>query len=223
MPRLDVWLTQQGLVSSRQVAKRIIKDGYVTVDGRLAKPSTKVKGTENILISKDASIYPIGYNKLKEIDRILGGYLISSGQRVLDIGSSAGGFIHYLSEKGAIVTGIEISQEFLPILRKIEKTSENVTIIQADAFTFQPSEICAINTLDILLIDVTTDLAGTIKLLDRYLPLLKHNGTIIVSFKSGNEIDVKTHLELLHSQISNEQFILLNPENQEIHLLAVRQ
>jgi 23S rRNA (cytidine1920-2'-O)/16S rRNA (cytidine1409-2'-O)-methyltransferase len=222
MPRLDLWLTQQGLVPSRQVAKRIIKDGHVTVDGRIGKPSTNVKGIEEILISKDASIYPIGYSKLKEIDRILGGHLVSSGQRALDIGSSAGGFIYYLSEKGAIVTGIEISQEFLPILREIERTNENVTIMEADAFTLQPIEICATKTLDILLIDVTTDLAGTIKLLERYLPLLKYNGTIISSFKSGNETDVKIHLEPLNTQLSNEQFIVLNPENQEIHLLAVR-
>ena len=189
MPRLDIWLTQQGLVPSRQVAKRIIKDGQVTVDGRIGKPSTNVKGTEEILISRDASIYPVGYDKLKEIDKIIEGNLVNSGDRALDIGSSAGGFIYYLSEKGAIVTGIEVSQEFIPTLRAIEREIKDVTIIHENAFTFLPGQICADKNLDLLLIDVTTELEGTVKLLERYLPLVKHNGTIIAAFKSNNEDD----------------------------------
>ena len=53
MPRLDVWLVENGHFSSRQVAKRAIKEGMVIVDGKQCKPSKKMSGDEEIVISPD--------------------------------------------------------------------------------------------------------------------------------------------------------------------------
>ena len=101
MPRLDVWLVENGHFSSRQVAKRAIKEGMVTIDGKPCKPSKKVSGDEDIRVSPDYADKPMGYHKLKEIDELLGGKLVTLPCIALDIGSSAGGFLAYLNDKGA--------------------------------------------------------------------------------------------------------------------------
>ena len=90
MPRLDVWLVETGQFSSRQTAKRAIKDGFVIVNGRKCKPSTQVSEKDTIeLLSTEADV-PQGYQKLKELDERLQGKLICDACTALDIGSSAG-------------------------------------------------------------------------------------------------------------------------------------
>jgi len=54
VPRLDVWLVEEGLFSSRQAAKRAIKDGLVSVNGIQVKPSKQVSGQEEIVVSSEA-------------------------------------------------------------------------------------------------------------------------------------------------------------------------
>ncbi len=223
MPRLDIWLTQTGQVPSRQVAKRIIKEGHVTIDGKIAKPSTFVKGTENIVLSDDISLYPIGYNKLKAIDTMLGGNLISADDVVLDIGSSAGGFLQYLLEKGAHIIGIEVSETFFEILKEIERNNKGITMLFEDAFTIETTKICKFEELDLVIIDVTTDLSGTTKLIEKYIPLLKHGGQVIAAFKTDKESDVHTQIQSFSDRLINRQVININQERQEIHLVAIRQ
>jgi len=82
MPRLDVWLVENGHFSSRQVAKRAIKEGMVTINGTQCKPSKQVSGKEDIKISSDFVDMPMGYHKLKEIDDIHALRLISVVLRV---------------------------------------------------------------------------------------------------------------------------------------------
>lgn len=88
--RLDEYLVSEGLVSSRTRAKRLIERGLVKVDGKTAaKPSQKVEyGRSVAVIGEDK---PEGYFKLKSIQEQSG--IIHEGDVVLDIGSSAGGFL----------------------------------------------------------------------------------------------------------------------------------
>ena len=62
MPRLDLWLVETGRFTSRQAAKRAIKDGLVLVNEKKCKPSKQVSEKDTIeLMSHDAD-FPLGFN-----------------------------------------------------------------------------------------------------------------------------------------------------------------
>lgn len=225
MPRLDVWLTEQKLFSSRQMAKRAIRDGGVTVDGKLTKPSTWISGKEEILVNDRASNAPQGYSKLMAIESTLDIQFVRPGILALDIGSSAGGFLTYLAEKGAKVTGLEFSQEFSIQLKEISETYPDVSVLMCDAFDVDPMIICGPNELDLLLVDVTTNPDSTITLTKRFTPLLKRGGMIVVAMKikpASEELHVLQD-KLTKLGYRDIQKIVLDQSRQEVHLIAIHQ
>ncbi|MFW9918172.1 MAG: S4 domain-containing protein [Candidatus Thorarchaeota archaeon] len=223
VPRLDIWLVEDGRFSSRQAAKRAIKEGHVTVDGRVAKPSKYVDGTEDIVVSEDAIDLPHGYRKLERIELILGRDLISQGGIALDIGSSAGGFLSYLATRQVMVTGIEVSDEFRPHLTEIVRRYENVSVLIADAFEIDPEIVCAKGALDLLLIDVTTDPDGTLKLVERYTPLLKDSGILVCAMKSRLNEEMRTQVTTeLGTDFDILHTVEMDDSLQEFHVIASR-
>lgn len=147
------------------------------------------------------------------------------GSYALDIGSSAGGFLSYLIEKGVSVTGIEISEEFSSQLEDIVTASDRASLIVADAFDVDPTVICDYGKLDTLLVDVTTEPSGTLALVNRFTPLLKCNGILFAAFKSRRKDDVE---EAVRSALENLgyreiQIIELEETRQEFHVLTIRQ
>jgi 23S rRNA (cytidine1920-2'-O)/16S rRNA (cytidine1409-2'-O)-methyltransferase len=225
MPRLDVWLTEQKLFSSRQVAKRAIRAGGVMVDGRIAKPSTWISGKEEVLVNDRASNTPQGYSKLMAIESALDIQFASPGILALDIGSSAGGFLIYLAEKGAKVIGLEFSDDFIVQLSEISETFPDVSILMCDAFDVDPMIVCDSNELDLLLIDVTTDPYNTITLTKRFTPLLKRGGMIVAALKikpTSEELHVLQD-KLAELGYKNIQKVVLDQSRQEVHLIAIHQ
>ena len=225
MPRLDVWLIEQGLFSSRQVAKRAIRAGGVTVNGKLAKPSTWISGKEEVLVNDRASNTPQGYSKLMAIESTLDIQLASPGILALDIGSSAGGFLTYLAEKGAKAIGLEYSEDFVVQLSKISETFPDVSVLMCDAFEVDPMIVCGPNELDLLLVDVTTNPDNTITLTKRFTPLLKRGGMIVAAMKvkpTSEELQVLQDklVELGYGEI---QKVVLDQSRQEVHLIATYQ
>ncbi len=92
--RLDEYLVSEGYIASRSRAQRYIERGLVKVDGVVAtKQSKKVAPGSRIEIAE--ADQPEGYFKLKGIQEQSG--LLHPGDAVLDIGSSAGGFLIYAS------------------------------------------------------------------------------------------------------------------------------
>ena len=221
MPRLDIWLVEEGKFSSRQAAKRAIKAGQVIVNGKPTKPSTQVKGHEIIEISQDASDLPVGYTKLKQLDNKSEIDLVKSGDLVLDIGSSAGGFLSYLAEKGATAIGIEVSKVFTNKLMAIIEGHPRLSLIMGDAFFINPFDICSEKELDLLLIDVTTDLQGTISLVERFSPLLKIGGKLVMALKV-KEIEPSLLDKISFLGYSKTQVYRLDKTRQEIHIIAFR-
>jgi 23S rRNA (cytidine1920-2'-O)/16S rRNA (cytidine1409-2'-O)-methyltransferase len=222
MPRLDVWLVETGRFSSRQAAKRAIKEGHVTVDGQPCKPSKHITGNESILIHTDLIDVPKGFHKLQRIDNILGEELVVDSCVALDIGSSAGGFLAYLGHKGATATGIEVSDRFTEELQKLVGSNPNLSIIFADAFELVPTSVMPEGSLDLLLIDVTTDLTGTLKLISKYRLLLKRGGRLIAAFKMENRVeDVLQVLSLVQDMGFNQaRSIYLDESLREVHVFA---
>ena len=222
MPRLDAWLVETGRFRSRQTAKRAIRDGLVTVDGKIAKPSTQVRGTEMVDLSRVSDVL-MGHDKLSCLDDILAGSLISPGDKALDIGSSAGGFLEYLLERGAITKGIEISVRFAGPLMQLASTRQNLSVVFADAFKIDPLTLFNVNELDLLLIDVTTTPEGTVILIERFSQLLKHGGRLIAAFKSK---PVPLAITMLADRVSELGYtdvhtMVLDDSRQEVHVTAI--
>jgi 23S rRNA (cytidine1920-2'-O)/16S rRNA (cytidine1409-2'-O)-methyltransferase len=223
MPRLDVRLVETGHFSSRQAAKRAIKDGLVTVNGRTCKPSTQVSEKDTIeLLSADADV-PQGFQKLKELDKRLQDKLVCSTCTALDIGSSAGGFLIYLAKKNVNVVGIEVSERFAEELHSIVERYPKVSVIFADAFEMDPAIITNEGQLDLLLVDVTTEPEGTLKLIERFSPLLKKEGRILAAFKSNHKSESLLSLKEYISQLGYKdiQEIVLDETRQEVHITAL--
>jgi 23S rRNA (cytidine1920-2'-O)/16S rRNA (cytidine1409-2'-O)-methyltransferase len=223
MPRLDVWLVETDQFSSRQAAKRAIKNGLVIVNGRKCKPSTQVSEKDKIeLLSTEVDV-PQGFQKLKELDKRLEDKLVCSDCTALDIGSSAGGFLIYLAEKGATVVGIEISERFAEELHTIVEKYPRTSVIFADAFDMDPTVVTSHGQLNLLLVDVTTEPEGTLKLIEKFTPLLKKEGRMLAAFKSDHKAGTLATLKDEISQLGYEQIqeIILDETRQEIHITAI--
>jgi len=221
MARLDIWLVENGHFSSRQVAKRAIKEGMVTVNGMQCKPSKQVSGKEDIKVSAEYADMPMGYHKLKEIDDLLEGNLITLPCIALDIGSSAGGFLAYLNDKGATAIGIEVALRFSKDLTRLAEFHPGISVIFDDAFTIDPTVIVDEGDLDLLLVDVTTEIDGTLDLISRFSGLLKKGGRLVAAFKTDNPEIV---LQLLESVTSfgfkDVQCMYLNGSRKETHIIG---
>ncbi|MFX0056196.1 MAG: S4 domain-containing protein [Promethearchaeota archaeon] len=224
MPRLDIWLVEQGYFSSRQAAKRAIRAGHVKVNNVLSKPSKNITETDSVVVSTVIQDNPIGYAKLKEIDDYLEGNLLRDISLALDIGSSAGGFLTLLGERNIRAIGVEVSDEFTETLEELVETHPTISILIDDAFTMDPSVVCNDATLDLLLVDVTTDPDGTISLIQRFSSLMKKGSRLVAAFKARSTPET---IEELRRQVSRLGFVeilnlTLDKTRQEIHLIATR-
>ncbi|MCU4139573.1 MAG: putative rRNA methylase YqxC [Methanophagales archaeon] len=127
---------------------------------------------------------PKGFWKLKEIDERFS--IIKEGDVVVDLGSSAGGFLIYASKKARKVYGIEYSREFAGVLKEIEAKQSNVRVFIEDVFQFDIQKIEE-ECVDVILNDLTLDFASSIAALRRFLPKLRQNGKILFVHKTGTE------------------------------------
>jgi 23S rRNA (cytidine1920-2'-O)/16S rRNA (cytidine1409-2'-O)-methyltransferase len=182
--RLDLYLVREKLVTSRSRAQRAIKSGFVAVDGRtILKPSFDVTGVNTIVIATSVD-KPAGYWKLKGIQEAF--ELIKSGDVVLDIGSSAGGFLWYAAESAARVYAIEFSSSFKQLLDVVvENYHDKVRLIYADAFSFDFTSFGV--EFDVILNDVTTAPKHSLELLFKASMALKVGGRVLQVFKGKPE------------------------------------
>ena len=225
MTRLDIFLVENKLISTRSRAKRAIIYGLIKVNGKIIqKPAYSIKSTDHIEILSEIASKSAGYWKLYALTRKFNTKIFNTTDRVLDLGSSAGGFLEYAAEHCKEVFGIEVSSEFAPKLDQLKHEYPNISILIADVFTLNLKQISEMKQVDLLLNDLTLEPPESVKILLKFLPLLKSNGYIIMAVKQGNnsldyckKIIQKTamasNLELL-------QVIDLDPDKKELHFLA---
>ncbi|HHH19966.1 MAG TPA: TlyA family RNA methyltransferase [Campylobacterales bacterium] len=110
--RLDKYLVEQGYFESRNRALDAIKRGKVFVDGKIAKASTPCDQTSHIDI--DTEKFYVS-RAAKKLELFLEAYpLDMKGKHALDIGSSTGGFVQILLERGvASVTAVDVGSDQL--------------------------------------------------------------------------------------------------------------
>ena len=116
--RLDIEMSERGLVSSRSQAESFIKLGKVKVDGRVvAKPGHFVHGDVDIQLKAEEQYVSRAGLKLASVAQLLG--LDFDNKIILDVGSSTGGFTDYALKHGAKkVYAVDVGTEQLhPQLR----------------------------------------------------------------------------------------------------------
>lgn len=98
--RLDVFLSGNGLVRSRERGKQLIREGKVTVDGKICtKPSAEISGGEKVKVTEDNGYVGRGLIKLETAFEAFG--LDVRDKVCADIGASTGGFTQCLLNHGA--------------------------------------------------------------------------------------------------------------------------
>jgi 23S rRNA (cytidine1920-2'-O)/16S rRNA (cytidine1409-2'-O)-methyltransferase len=98
--RLDVLLVEQGLAASRTQAQALVMAGQVSGGGRrLDKPGLMLDDAAELAVKEQPRYVSRAGDKLAGVVEQLG--LDFTGQVVLDVGSSTGGFTDYVLQNGA--------------------------------------------------------------------------------------------------------------------------
>ncbi|MCF6310229.1 MAG: TlyA family RNA methyltransferase [Sulfurimonas sp.] len=113
--RLDNYLVENSLVQSRNKAQALIKEGLVSVNGKvILKSSLKIEANDNVHVKEHKEYVSRSAFKLSAfLDELS---LHVEGKVALDIGSSTGGFTQVLLEYGAAeVTAVDVGKEQLHV------------------------------------------------------------------------------------------------------------
>jgi len=211
--RLDSYLVEIGDLGSRGRAKRAITEGHVKVNNKvIIKPSYDVAYSDSIEVIQDMD-KPGGYWKLRDIQEKT--EIIKKDDIVLDIGSSAGGFLLFASELALQVHGIEFSREFRTELGKIAHEHPNITFEFDDVFTMTFEK----EKFDVLLVDITADPLSSIKALENVLPSLKCGGMLMQVLKLPKKKEREPNLMKL-SSLGLEIVDVLESEKKEAYVIA---
>ena len=121
--RLDKYLVAEGYFESRNRAFEAIKAGRVKVDGKKAKPSVKIDADTRVEVA-NAKFYVS--RAARKLEAFLEEHPVKiNGKRVLDIGSSTGGFAQVVLEHGAAsLACVDVGRDQLHIsIRSDERVS----------------------------------------------------------------------------------------------------
>lgn len=214
--RLDAYLVDMGYFKSRGRAKKAILAGDVKINGTAVTKVSRDVSTEDVIEVTEGLDQPKGYFKLKLIQEESG--ILKPGDRVLDLGSSAGGFLLFASEIADHIKGIEFSKDFRSELGKIAYEKENVEVIFGDVFTI-PLNLLSEEPVDVILSDMTLEPEDSIKALSRVLPLLKTGGKLLQVIKIPKKKNPKPILSKIEN-LGLEVQQVISSEKQEIYVVA---
>jgi len=155
--RLDVALVERGLAKSREKAKALISEGFVTVNGKTAdKASKEILDTDAVLLTGELAYVGRGGKKL---EKALSAFNVSpEGKICLDIGASTGGFTDCMLRNGAkLVYAVDVGSGQLdpdlaadPAVINMEKT--DVRVLDASALS---GGLPGLVTIDVSFISLT--------------------------------------------------------------------
>lgn len=208
MDRLDIILFEKGLSKSRSNSKDLIKNGLVSVDGKICKkPSFLVSDEANIKVSDSANFF-VGRGGLK-LSKAIDEFAINlDGCICLDIGASTGGFTDCMLKNGAEkVYAVDVGEGQLDISlckdkRVINLEKTNIKDIPSGYF---------IDDIDFISIDVS--FISLKQVLPRVSEFLSDNGEAVALIKpqfeagkknlnkNGVVKDSKTHKAILNDII----------------------
>jgi len=209
MDRLDIVLFEKGFSKSRSNSKDLIKNGLVSVNGKVCqKPSFVVSDEDDIKVSESANLF-VGRGGLK-LSKAIEEFSVNLKDMVcLDIGASTGGFTDCMLKNGAKkVYAVDVGEGQLDIslcdderVVNLEKT--NIKDIPLGYFN---------DSIDFISIDVS--FISLKQVLPKASELLSDNGEVIALIKpqfeagkknlnkNGVVKDVKTHKVVLNDIVS---------------------
>ena len=156
--RIDVYLAEAGLVSSRTEAKKYISEGLVLLGGRsVTKPSFDISGNEDKIIVLEPEQSFVGRGGIK-LDGALSEFKISvEGRLCIDVGASSGGFTDCLLQNGAAhVIAVDSGKDQL--VETIRRDSRVTSIEGYNARYMKPSDLpylAEIAVMDVSFISAT--------------------------------------------------------------------
>ena len=223
--RLDSYLVDTGFFKSRGRSKRAIEEGKVKLNGSICTKPSKDITVDDVIDVEEGLDMPRGYFKIKSIhENIL---LFKEGDYVLDLGSSAGGFLMFASEQigtSGHVHGIEFSKDFRTELGKLAFENENISVMFADVFTVPFETVATAETskngfFDVLLNDMTLEPVDSVSALIRMAPLLRDGGRLLQVIKIPKNRSKSSVLR----KIEEAGFIVedvIEPQKQETYIIA---
>ncbi len=178
MQRVDKFLVDNNYFESRNRALDAIKRGRVSVNGKIAKPSTRCN--ENSQIDIDIEKFYVS-RASRKLELFIEEYPLDlKGKVALDIGSSTGGFVQILLEKGVeSVTAVDVGSDQL---HHSLRDNERVYLYEnMDIRDFKSETLFNLITCDVSFISV-------VKILNHIDRLLNSGGDIILLFKPQFEV-----------------------------------
>ena len=223
--RLDSYLVDTGFFKSRGRSKRAVEEGKVKLNGAVCTKPSKNITVDDVIEVEEGLDMPRGYFKIKAIHEYFS--LFEEGDYVLDLGSSAGGFLMFASEQiGASghVHGIEFSKDFRTELGKLAFENENISVMFADVFTVPLDKVATPEAsksglMDVLLNDMTLEPVDSVAALTRMAPLLRDGGRLLQVIKIPKHRSKSSILR----QIEAAGFVIedvVEPPKQETYIIA---
>ncbi len=182
--RLDIFLKESGLVSSRTKAQELIINNFILVDGVICsnlKKEVSEKNIINILENEEMGYVSRSYKKLK---MGLQDFKIKVENKVcLDIGSSTGGFTQVLCEQNAEqVFSIDVGSEQFDKDLLIKYQNKIKLFEKTDIRNFTSYE----NFFDIIVCDIS--FISITKIVENIFELLKEGGEGVILIKPQFEV-----------------------------------
>ncbi len=152
MIRLDVLMVARGLAKSRTMCERLIKEGFVTVNGEPAKkPSQCVRPFDAVEVLQNHLTRYVSRGGLK-LERALGEFSVHVlGKCAFDFGSSTGGFCDCLLKHGALkVYAVDVGKSQLDA--SLLSDARVCVLEETDARTLTTEQIptpCDLGVMDV--------------------------------------------------------------------------
>jgi len=180
--RIDKLLVERGLAETREKAQAMIMAGNVLVDEQPATKAGMSVAEEAVIRLKEAPHPYVSRGGVKLAGAIRSFGLDVSGKVCLDVGSSTGGFTHYLLLNGAsrvYALDVDIKQLDWKV-----RNDPRVQPIELNARFLEPSHIG--EPVDIVVMDAS--FISLTMLLPRIPPVLKTGGYCVALVKPQFEV-----------------------------------
>ena len=138
--RLDVFLFESALASSRNEAKVLVTEGAVSVNGKIiTKPAYDVDDTDDIVVDRSVKRF-VSRGGEKLFGAIQAFKINPAGKRCIDIGASSGGFTDCLLQMGALSV-IAVDSGHSQLVSSLRCDERVISIEEYNARYLEPEDL----------------------------------------------------------------------------------